>query len=93
MTSLERFRSRTPLVVFVLLVALALVLLGIACLCSTDHPSQAVERALAAFASLPAVIEVWSFAFATFALVPIVLEAKRERDLESSAARLQRFLF
>ncbi|MGH2996373.1 MAG: hypothetical protein ACRDM9_08660 [Gaiellaceae bacterium] len=53
-----------PLVGFVLLAVLCIALLGFACACLSDHPMQALERALAAIPAAPALIEVWSLALA-----------------------------
>jgi len=51
-----------PLVAFVLLAVVCLALLGFACACLSDHPMQALERALAGVAALPALTEIWSLA-------------------------------
>lgn len=56
-----------PLVGLVLLAVLCIALLGFACACLSDHPMQALERALAAIPAAPAVIEVWSLALALLA--------------------------
>jgi hypothetical protein len=59
--SIVRLRRRLPLIVFILLAILCLLVIGFACACFTDHPEQAIDRAVSAPAATPAVIEVWSF--------------------------------
>lgn len=90
--AIQRLRERLPLVVFVLLLVLGLLLLGFACACITDHPAQAIERALAAIATAPPIIEVWSVnAFALVLLTLAVARQARSRPRPSPAS-LQRFL-
>ena len=88
--ALVPLRRRLPLPAFILLALLCVALLGFACACLTDHPMQAIERALAAVPALPALVEVWSpaalMAFAT--LFVLAVSALRR----PSAAALQRFL-
>lgn len=90
--AIDRLRERLPLVVFVLLLVFGLLLLGFACACITDHPAQAIERALAAVATAPPIIEVWSVN--AFALVFLTLALARQARLRPrpSPADLQRFL-
>lgn len=90
--AIQRLRKRLPLVVFVLMLVFGLLLLGFACACITDHPVQAIERALTAVATAPPVIEVWSTN--AFALVLLTLAfARQARSRTSpSPASLQRFL-
>lgn len=57
---LAGLRNRMPLMAFILLAVLCMLLLGFVCACLTDHPAQAVERALAFGGALPALILVWS---------------------------------
>jgi len=86
-------RKRLPLVAYVLLVVILVMLVGIACACATDHPMQAVEKAVSAIPAAPAVMEAWPvmvlgcFAAALVLALPV---AARER---ASPAFLQRFLF
>ena len=91
--SLQVLRGRMPLVAFVLLAVLCLALFGFACACLSDHPMQALERALGAIPALPALVEVWSLlallaaaAGALFAATPVA------RARAPSPASLQRFL-
>jgi hypothetical protein len=90
--ALQRLRERLPFVVFVLLLALGLMVLGFACACATGHPGQAVDRATSVIASAPAVIELWSMtALGLVLLVPLTLRRRAARA--PSPASLQRFLF
>lgn len=89
-----KWRRRMPLVAFVLLLVLALLVLGFACACITDHPAVAIERALTAAANLPALIEVWSLLVLALALsATTVLVHTRATLVRGSPAELQRFLF
>lgn len=90
--AINRLRQRLPLVVFVLLLVFGLLLLGFACACITDHPVQAIERALAAIPAAPPLVEVWSVnAIALMALALLV--ARRTVPVaRPSPAVLQRFL-
>ncbi len=86
-------RERLPLIVFVLLVLIAVMLLGIACACLTDHPMQAIEKALSAIplaASLMAAWPMLAVALFGIALTPRLTQAAGDR---ASPAMLQRFLF
>ena len=46
--SLQALRGRMPLLAFILLAVVCLALVGFACACLSDHPVQALERALGA---------------------------------------------
>ena len=72
--SIQRLRRRLPFVVFVLVLILLVVMLGLACLCMTDHPTQAAERAVSAIAHAPAVIQMWAALVVLFS-VQILLPA------------------
>jgi nitric oxide reductase large subunit len=72
--SIQRLRRRLPFVVFVLVLILFVVMLGFACLCMTDHPTQAAERAISAIAHAPAIIELWAALVVLFC-VQILLPA------------------
>jgi hypothetical protein len=79
-----------PLVAFILLAVICLALLGFACACLSDHPMQALERALSAVPALPALIEVWPVALlALVAAASFVLAHTLARA--PSEAALQRF--
>ena len=85
-------RKRLPLIVFIFLVLILVMLVGIACACATDHPMQAIEKAVSAIPAAPPMMEVWpALVLGLFAaaLVPTLLVAARGR----SPALLQRFLF
>lgn len=81
-----------PLVAFILLAIVCLALLGFACACLGDHPMQALERALGAIPSLPALIEVWSLVALLVLASAAVLGAGQARARAPSPATLQRFL-
>jgi hypothetical protein len=91
--ALQALRGRLPLVAVILIALLCLVLLGVACACLSDHPVQALEKALAAVAAHPALIEVWT-------LLPLSLlgawallgPSTPPRARGPSFASLQRFL-
>ena len=82
-----------PLVVFILLCVLLLMLVGIACACLTDHPMQVAERVITAISAVPAIIELWTYAFAALLLVAFVIPQRRRALGRASPADLQRFLF
>lgn len=80
-----------PLVAFVLLAIICLALFGFACACLSDHPMQAVDRALSAISALPALINVWPVAvLALFAAARVNLARRFVRA--PTEAALQRFL-
>jgi predicted RND superfamily exporter protein len=90
---MQRLRERLPLVVAIFLLLLLVMLVGFACACATDHPMQAIERAVSAIAAVPAVIDVWSLLVATLLVVGFVLPQPRRALGRGSPADLQRFLF
>lgn len=90
---MARLRGRMPLIAFILLAVLCVALLGFACACLSDQPAQAVDRAVSAGASVPAVIEVWSVVLATLAGVVLVFVVDRRAASRASPVMLQRFLF
>jgi len=92
-STLQSLRRRLPLVVFILILALGLVVLGVICACMGDHPAQAIERALLAIVSLPALVEVWALFAASFIIVPLVYVRPRPAHGRASPPVLQRFSF
>ena len=92
--SIERLRRRLPLPVFVLALILLMVMLGFVCLCMTDHPTQAAERAISAAAHAPAIVEMWAVTIVlmTIALLASAVETNRQTG-RASPAQLQRFRF
>ena len=82
-----------PLIAFILLAIICLVILGFACACLSDHPAQAVERAISSGAALPPLAEVWSLVFVSFAGGVLLLVSGRRAPSRASPALLQRFLF
>lgn len=92
--SIARLRKRLPLPVFVLILVLLVVMLGFVCLCISDHPSKAAERAVSALAHAPGVIVMWLFF--TLLMAPLALLAPRVVILptgRASPSELQRFRF
>jgi len=88
-----RLQPRLPLIVFVLLLLLCLLLLGLACVCVSDHPGQAIERALSSIPAAPALLELWA-AIMLVALASLGLLRQRPAPVgRASPADLQRFLF
>ena len=93
MLRLSEMRRLRPLPVFIVLLILFVLMLGFACVCISDHPSQAAERALGAIAHAPAVIEISALLplsmllFVTVAAAPVAARGR------ASPAQLQRFLF
>jgi len=86
-------RRRLPLIVFIFVVLIVVMLVGIACACATDHPMQAIEKAVSAIPAAPALIEVWAALVSGLFAAAIIFarpQAARER---ASPAVLQRFLF
>jgi len=91
--SIVRLRRRLPLIVFILLAILCLLVIGFACACFSDHPAQAIDRAVSAPAATPAVIDVWSFVILSLFAAPLVLTRRVGGFGRASPAQLQRFLF
>jgi hypothetical protein len=75
-----------------LLAIVCLMLIGFACACFSDHPAQAIDRAVSASAAAPAVIEVWSFVILGLFAAPLVLTRRMGAFGRASPAQLQRFL-
>jgi len=90
---LARLRGRMPLVVFILLAVVCLALLGFACACLTDQPTQAIDRASSLGSALPPLIEVWSFVFVTLMGASFLVAVRERASSRASPALLQRFLF
>jgi len=82
-----------PLLAFILLAVVCLALVGFACACLSDHPVQALERALGAIPALPALVEMWSvLALLGLGSGAALAAAASARARAPSAAGLQRFL-
>ena len=89
---IARFRARLPLIVFILLAAVCLLLLGFACACLSEEPAVALERALQTPA-LPALIVLWAaIVLGAFARTPPQLSVVAHPG-RGSPELLQRFLF
>jgi len=92
--SLQRMRTRMPLLVFIVLAIFCLVALGIACACASDHPMQNIDRALSAIpAATTPLVEVWTFTFGALMFLASFELRKRRVDNSTSPAALQCFLF
>ena len=89
---MARTRKHAPLIVFVFLLLIVVMLVGLACACTTDHPMQAIEKALAAIPALPAVIEVWSVLVLGLFAAAVAVRRPRTVGDRASPAVLQRFL-
>jgi hypothetical protein len=88
--ALYALRTRMPLIAFVLLAVVCLVLLGFTCACLSDHPTQALERALATLGAFPAIVEVWSITAAIVAAAAFI--AARNTPAIARLALSQRLL-
>jgi hypothetical protein len=85
-------RSRLPLIVFILLLIVALLLLGFACVCLSDHPLQAIARVLASIPAAPPVGEAWSVQAIALAMLMLFAGGYVRAVARPSPATLQRFL-
>jgi len=91
--SIARMRKRLPLIVFIFVLLIVVMLVGVACACLTDHPMQAIEKAVSAIPAAPPMMEVWPalvlglFAAAIIMRLPVAARGR------ASPAVLQRFLF
>ena len=92
MLSIQRLHDRLPLIVFIFLFVLLVMLVGVACACATDHPMQAIERALASIPASPTVVELWAYTFAAILLVGFVAPNTGRESGRASPQELQRFL-
>ena len=90
---LSRLRGRMPLIAFILLAVVCVAILGFACACLSDQPTQALERAVSTGSALPPLIEVWSLVFVAFVGIAQLLVAERRAPSRASPVVLQRFLF
>ena len=87
-----RLRNRMPLIAFIFLAVVCLLLIGFVCACLSDHPAQAVERALVLGGALPPLVVVW--ALLTALTLPRLLVAFAVPAMGRSSPLLtQRFRF
>jgi hypothetical protein len=91
--ALGGLRKRLPLVAFVLVLLVAVLVLGFACACITDHPTTAIERALTTAANVPPLVMMWSLLVLLLAPAATMLVRTRPAVVRGSPAELQRFLF
>jgi hypothetical protein len=82
-----------PFVVFVLLLILLVVALGVICVCATDHPAQALERALSVIPAALPLSAIWSAVATVLVAASFVRVRPRFEPERASPAGLQRFLF
>jgi len=90
--SISGMRARLPLVVFILLLIVALLLLGFACACLSDHPMQAIERVLTSIPAALPLLEVWSPNGVALAMLMLLTAGYVRAVARPSPATLQRFL-
>lgn len=91
--SLQRWRGRMPLIAFILLALVCLALFGFACACLSDHPMQALERALSTIPALPALVEVWALTVLALFAAGALVAGGETLSRSLSPAVLQRFRF
>ena len=82
-----------PLVAFILLAVICIAILGFACACLSDQPTQAIDRAVSHGGALPPLIEIWAVGFVAFVGAGLLLVFDRRAGSRASPALLQRFLF
>jgi hypothetical protein len=85
-------RARLPLIVFILLLIVALLLLGFACACLSDHPMQAIERVLSSIPAALPLVEVWSLNAVASSMLMLLAAGYVRAVARPSPATLQRFL-
>jgi hypothetical protein len=91
--SIQALRARLPLIVFFLLFLLLVMVVGLACACLSDHPMQAIDRAVSAIPAAPPLIELWALMVLLLAPVSLFVAAPRRAQGRASPPLLQRFLF
>jgi hypothetical protein len=87
----ERLRVRRPCVALVLLLIIALLFLGLACVCATHHPTTPTDRVTSVISTAPPVIALWSAAGLGLILITTLVLGEGVRPRRSLAS-LQRFL-
>ena len=85
-------RKRLPLIVYVLLVLIAVMLVGVACACLTDHPMQAIEKALSTIPMAVALMAAWPVLAVGLVGAALTVRLSRAARDRASPAVLQRFL-
>ncbi len=93
MASIQSLRHRLPFVVFVLVLVVAVVMIGFACVCIADHPGKALDRASSLAPAGTPVIEMWPLMVLLFAPALMFVAAPRRAQGRASPPLLQRFLF
>ncbi len=85
-------RARLPLVVFILMLIVALLVLGFACACLSDHPMQAIERVLSSISAALPLVAVGSLNAVALAMLTLLAAGYVRAVARPSPATLQRFL-
>jgi hypothetical protein len=91
--SIARMRNHLPLFVFIFFVLIVVMLIGVACACATDHPMQAVDRAISAIPAALPVIDLWPFIVLLLAPPLLWLAVPVRAPARASPPLLERFLF
>lgn len=85
---------RLPFPLLIVFLIVAALLFGFACALMTEHPGQAVDRAVSLFTALPAELAVWAgFAAVLAAASRLTIAGVADAHGRASPAALQRFLF
>ena len=82
-----------PLIAFILLALVCFALFGFACACLSDHPMQALERALSTIPALPALVEIWALTVVAIFAAGALIAGGETLSRSLSPAVLQRFRF
>lgn len=94
MPTIQQLRERLPFLAFVLLLVLLLLMMGFLCLCISDLPAQAIERALLALAQVLPPTGVGLVLLFAVSTRPRALSNRPIRaDGRASPFTLQRLLF
>jgi hypothetical protein len=91
--SIQALRARLPFIVFVLVLVLAVVMIGFACVCIADHPGKALDRASSVAPAGTPVIEMWPLMVLLLAPTLMLVVAPPRAQGRASPPLLQRFLF
>jgi hypothetical protein len=91
--SVARLRKRLPFPLFVLVLIFALIAMGFACACASDHPTDLAKRVMAPVPVTEAVIGLWSLVIAAMFLIASTVPRRLAPSDRASPEQLQRFLF
>jgi hypothetical protein len=90
---IQSLRSRLPFIVFVLVLVIAVVMIGFACVCIADHPGKALDRASSSIPAGAPVMDMWPLLVLLLAPVWLFVAGPRRAQGRASPPLLQRFLF